>query len=107
MHRLWRLCPSLPGIRDFCAGRPPREMEAIYGTQRELREGRQVHVRRVRQAPSQVVLGLLRRFTRLSNRLEVCGAVSRSAVIPSFSELTGHFELVHIAKREEELSRYV
>ena len=24
MHRLWRLCPSLSGIRDFCAGRPSR-----------------------------------------------------------------------------------
>jgi hypothetical protein len=25
MHRLWRLCPSLPGVRDFRAGRPPEK----------------------------------------------------------------------------------
>jgi hypothetical protein len=79
----WRLCPSLPGIRDFCAGRPSREVEAIYRTQRELREGRQVHARRVREAPSQVVLGLLCRLARLSNRLEVPWRGPRSEVIPS------------------------
>src|SRR5580692_9762386 len=63
MHRLWRLRPGLSRVGDFCAGRPSREVEAIYGTQRELREGRQVHARRVRQAPNQVALGLLCRLT--------------------------------------------
>src|ERR1700726_4935388 len=54
MHRLWRMCTGLPGVSDFCAGRSSREVEAIYGTQRELREGWQVHARRIRQTPSQV-----------------------------------------------------
>src|SRR5437899_12778349 len=58
MHRLWRMCPSLPGVSDFCAGRSSREVEAIYGTQRELREGQQVHARRIRQTPSQVIARL-------------------------------------------------
>src|SRR5215469_14308069 len=55
MHRLWSLCPGLSGVRNFRARRPAREMEAVYGTERELRECRQIHARRVRQAPEQII----------------------------------------------------
>src|SRR5258708_8939865 len=58
MHRLRRLRTGLSGVRDFCAGRPAREVEAIYGTERKLREGWQIHARRIRQAPRQVVLSM-------------------------------------------------
>jgi hypothetical protein len=50
VHRLWGLRAGLTGLRDFCAGRPARKVEALHGTKRELRPGRQVHTRRVRQA---------------------------------------------------------
>src|SRR5271170_2153211 len=50
MHRLWGLRAGLPGLRDFRAGRPSRKVEALHGTKRELRPGRQVHARRVCQA---------------------------------------------------------
>ena len=51
MHRLWRLRSGLPGVRDLRAGRSAGKVEAVHGTERKLREGRQVHARRVRQAP--------------------------------------------------------
>ena len=58
MHRLRSLRTGLPGVRNFRAGRPTREVEAVYGTERKLREGWQIHTRRIRQARRQVVLGL-------------------------------------------------
>src|SRR5260370_19605747 len=45
---------GLPGFRDFCSGRPAREMEALYRNKRTLREGRQIHARRVRQTHRKV-----------------------------------------------------
>ena len=50
VHRLWGLRAGLPGLRDFRAGRPARKVEALHGTKRELRPGRQVHTRGVREA---------------------------------------------------------
>src|SRR5260370_4903464 len=66
MHRLRSLRTGLPGVSDFCAGRSAREVEAVYGTERKLREGRQIHTRRIRQAPRQVVLGLFGLLKRIS-----------------------------------------
>jgi NAD-dependent dihydropyrimidine dehydrogenase PreA subunit len=42
--------PVCPVSAISCAGRPARKVEALHGTKRELRPGRQVHTRRVRQA---------------------------------------------------------
>ena len=43
MHRLCGLCPSVSGVREFLRWTTFREVEAVYGTQRELREVRKVH----------------------------------------------------------------
>src|SRR6516165_1187114 len=59
MHRLRSLCPGLSGVGNFRARRPAREVEAVYGTERELRESRQIHARRVRQTPEQIAFGYL------------------------------------------------
>jgi hypothetical protein len=49
-HRLRSLGTGLPGVRNFCPGRPAGEVEAVCGTERKLREGRQIHTRKIRQA---------------------------------------------------------
>src|SRR6266568_8853568 len=64
MHRLRSLRTGLPGVRNFCAGRPAREVEAVYGTERKLRQGRQIHPRGIRQ--KQIVLGLFGILKRVS-----------------------------------------
>ena len=47
-------CTGLSGLRDFCVGRPAREVEALYGDQRNLRPRRQIHAGRICQARGEV-----------------------------------------------------
>src|SRR6266851_84991 len=85
MHRLRSLRTRLPGVRDFRAGRPTREVEAVYGTERKLRKGRQIHTGRIRQAPKQIVLGsfgLLKRPSIRKKSLLRHDDVSRTSGLP-------------------------
>jgi hypothetical protein len=70
---------GLPGVRDFPLDDLPEKVEAVYGTERKLREGRQIHARKVRQAATQVVLGVFSLLKRLSNGKKPWCAMTKSS----------------------------